>query len=145
MSADKDTLCRDKQSVEDAAQKLGLIAMFPRANELTLDIDQPFDSTGVCSEFDRIDEVLERNNFYIVSVLHTKSKSGNTHVWIRFRWTSVGFHITDCHRIALQAALGSDPVREAISVIRSLHGSLYPSALFETPEEAAKVTKWRSE
>jgi hypothetical protein len=48
--------------------------------------------------------------------------------------------------VALQAALGSDPVRETLSALRLNLGGPdgYCSALFETPLEAVKVIEWRA-
>lgn len=130
-------LCRTKEQITDVANERGLYCLFPDNNELTLDIDKSFRRTYL--DDNRVLQVLEHNNLEIQEpLLFTRSVSGNTHVWIR-----MGRPMDAASRIALQAALGSDPVREALCLLRHQCGSKAPIALFETEEGAKEVQKWR--
>ncbi len=124
---------RNQQEVKDIAKAMGLVAVLPRRNELLLDLD-------IKSRNKKIEAVLHDNGVYFVSTLATVSKSGKRHLYIR-----LSRNISNVTRIALQACLGSDPVREVLSIIRKLEGSDAPTALFETKKELKKVKAWRTE
>lgn len=125
-----------KDSIWAAANALGLTAFFADDYELQLDLDQPY---GRALESVRIRQVLKDNGVTIASKLQTRSKSGNMHVYFR-----LATPMTCLMRIALQACLGSDPVREVLSVLRDLKNAEETTALFETADEAKKVVAWRA-
>jgi hypothetical protein len=54
------------------------------------------------------------------------SKSGNTHCYVTLKQP-----VAAAERIALQSCLGSDPKREALSVLRLLNSIEEPSLLFK--------------
>lgn len=86
---------------------------------LLLDIDSSLAWDHYLDVFERIQDVydLEEVNTY-------RSKSGNRHVVLKCRKADVRT------RIALEAALGSDPVRAAISLAEVENGVAEPSILF---------------
>lgn len=131
-------LCRTKEQIRAVAEEQGLICIFPEADELQLDIDQPF---GVynATQRKRVEDVLAQNGINIVSTLITESKSGNTHIYLKL---DQGFE-DYLFRITLQAAMGSDPVRETLSFLRYRAESEAPIALFETGKAAKDVFQWR--
>lgn len=123
------------------ANDLGLIAITPHPCELMLDIDEPFESA--CAKWspshNSVMMALHKNGIPCWDRFFTMSKSGNTHLYIRFHNA-----FTDLERVALQAALGSDPVREALSVLRhQRQPKQVVSCLFETEEWATRLLQWR--
>lgn len=122
--------------VEAMATAQGLVCLFPRGDELTMDLDSP----GAYVNSRIFAFMAEKGMLRTDRVLTTRSKSGNTHVWIK-----MDFVITsEDERAAFQAALGSDPMREVLGLWRNRRqGTQVVFAMFETPEEAVKVEKWR--
>jgi hypothetical protein len=128
-------LHRTKQDIEEVAEAKCLVCIFPEDDELTLDIDRPFKREELNV---RVIETLENNGVHVVSMIETKSKSGNKHVWIKLD-TQMPVEA----RIALQAVLGSDPIRETLSMLRYLAKSEAALAMFETFKGAEQVKLWR--
>lgn len=125
---------RNKEDVEIEAEKLGLIAIFPEARELLLDLDNGADINIT------VRGVIEREGSWkVLSELITHSKSGKG----RHAYMLLDRYISDHNRILIQACLGSDPVREALSLIRLEAGATAITALFETKLQAARVEDWR--
>lgn len=87
---------------------------------LLLDLDTP----ESLAQYKRVLPLL-LEHFNVDALTKWKSKSGNTHVSIK---------LTDTYppmvRFALQAALGSDAVRELLIVLQHLNGCNEPSLLF---------------
>jgi len=158
-----EVLHRTREEVEEIASRLGLACVIPEPNEIVLDIDEGHNFN------DAVLKCLRDNGLVIESELFTTSKNGNTHIYLRVkvdpRGTAVlklklaeeeqidfegeGPHKAELHmsplvRIALQACLGSDPVKEVLSLMRCEAWDA-PIAMFETPTEYAKVEKWRAE
>lgn len=129
---------RSEDEVIKAAHKLGLIAVFPRDDELMLDIDRPH------SKDIRI--LLNRENFKIMkehlkvrSVLITRSKSNNAHVYMLLDRT-----LTEFERMTLQACLGSDSKREMLSALRLIAaGSSVTTCCYENAGEYKRIMSWR--
>jgi hypothetical protein len=116
------------KEAENIAAREGLTAFFARDNELFLDFDQPFPGRVLLI-------LLEQD--LIQSELRTVSRNGNTHVYLRLnRFVSL------FERLALQAVLQSDPVKEILTTLRALDGEGV-IALFETSIEAIRVARWR--
>lgn len=132
-------LCRTKEQIEGVAHEDGLICFFPNNYELTLDIDKPFQTYTPDAEVQRVIDVLKKNHIDITSRVVTRSVSGNMHVWLR-----LSRPMDAASRIALQALMGSDPVREALSLLRLQAMSEAPIALFETYGGANMVESWRA-
>lgn len=128
-----ESIFRDKTDAIRTAEEKGLTCIFPRNNELTLDIDEGMDVRL------NIIGVLAQNRILVLADLTTTSAGGNAHVYFR-----LDREFTPLQRIALQACLGSDPTREVLSIIRDDAQSNYPTAMFETTDEAIKVESWRA-
>lgn len=127
-----EVLHRSLNEVQQIAKDKGLVAIIPEANELQLDLDNPpYVING------NVLKCLWNKGVEIQDTLKTISPGGNKHIYVR-----VSKDMTAMERIAIQACLGSDPVREVLSVLR-VEAWDCPSALFETPEWADKVQKWR--
>lgn len=103
----------DAQNPYEAAKDRGVKALIPADNELFIDIDTPEQLT----QFYEMRALLHEN---AVSFKMKKTKSrtkGHFHIRATFRR-----NITPIERIALQAILGSDPKREALSWLRIQRG-----------------------
>lgn len=108
----------------------GLFVQYPKPNELLIDLDTK----------EQVDEFLSQikllvREVVILKIEVTTSFSGNRHVYIQ-----LDRPISPIERIAWQAALGSDPKRELLSLIRASRGDKFPTILVETTEERADVS-----
>lgn len=121
-------------SITAHAEELGLVPFFPRGDELFIDLDH-----GATINT-RVHDLI-KEQFGITGQLVTISKSGDGfHMYLRLNGL-----LSNDKRVALQAALGSDPVREALSIVRLHNDSSAHSALFETEFEAQRVEDWRKQ
>lgn len=110
----------------EASEANGLCVSLPAENELQIDIDSDAD----WSRFLRGWEIFSREFPLVGPYLVTPSKSGTgKHVRIRTPWP-----VEPWQRIAWQASLGSDHVRELLSGVRLIAGDPHPTLLVETPQ-----------
>lgn len=121
-----------RPEIEAKAVELGLVAIFPLSDEIQIDLD-----SGVINE--RVKQCLIDHKLGLTAVMFTQSKSGNLHVYAKLP-KGLTSQMT---AIAIQACLGSDPVREVLAVLRIMEGSDTPLALFETKAGALRVARWR--
>jgi hypothetical protein len=123
------------QSVEAAAEKAidaGFEVIYGDDWHLLLDYDAPSENYTVKEpppQFNVIMKLLNDNGFYCHIETHWQSKSGGLHVLVRLDSSP----LAPLARIALQAAMGSDPKREALGVLRVLAGVVEPCMLFRPP------------
>lgn len=130
-------LCRE-------AANRGLALFLPRDNELFLDLDGVGEDR-IEGTKDSMDywEALHKDGIKVEDAFHTVSASGNgIHLYILL---NQAFDVRE--RLIMQAALGSDVLKEGLSLLRYMQGSDCPTSLFETPEAAktvqANLEKWR--
>lgn len=123
---------RNLEEVLEIAKNEGLVAFLPRENELFVDLD-----CGQCAVNEKVQDIL-RSEQLVSDVFLTRSRSGNTHVYVRLTHP-----VSEVERIALQAALGSDPTREALSMAYHFKALEPTTVFFETPEQAERVEQWR--
>lgn len=102
-----------------------------RPDLLLIDLDTP----EAAAQFERVLPKV-RDHFGVERVETWPSKSGNTHAAVTL---SKGQPIWV--RLALQAALGSDGVREVLGLTRVRNGCEEPSALFR-PKPTAPDDVW---
>jgi hypothetical protein len=115
----------DRTKADDQAVKEGLLIV--EADDYTLQLD--FDSEEQWDAFInfRLGHLL---TFKVVArVWWTASKSGNKHVYVKLL---TPLDVTE--RIALQAAMGSDPTREFLNLMRVHNDTDKPVLLFEKPD-----------
>lgn len=100
----------------------GLVVCYPKEDELFIDID----NEKHYEEYQRTSAILFREAD-ITQVKETISKSGTgKHIRIK-----MPFAMSDVERIAWQAALGSDPVRELLSMLRYMEEDTQPTLFVE--------------
>lgn len=102
------------------AAELNCEIFYPSDAELTLDIDNDKDFKYFQEQYSRLKFV-----FCFLGYKVLKSRHGNRHVIIKLETS-----ITDIkERILLQAILGSDRIREALSLLRVKRDDKHPSIL----------------
>ena len=114
-----------QQDELDAAIKAATDAGFEviRADATTLLLD--LDTAPALEQFARV-LPLVKEKYWVTKVEKWSSKSGNTHVRISLQ-DEVAWPV----RYALQAALGSDGVREVLACIQMQNGCQEASLLFK--------------
>lgn len=123
------------------ARESGYEVVIPTADQLQLDIDKtwPFPEPAINGKRGlhaihhgnaRSIEVLRRfqDEFTIARTEAWKSAGGNCHVVL-----TLAHNLELAQRIALQAILGSDPMRELLNLRRVLCSADDPVALFRPP------------
>lgn len=129
---------------EEVARKRGLIVVMPEPNELQIDLDSEESRTEFYERlsnfnfgYSKIEDALDLEWFnlceWFVSRSHT---AGHFHAYLRTE-----HKFTDLERIAWQAALGDDPVRFKLNMMRLRYGIKNPSRLFERPDFKRKYAK----
>jgi hypothetical protein len=114
----------DEDTIESAlrqARQLGLVVVLPRSNELFVDIDDEASMHVFLASVARLGDV---------SYLVRRSPSGapgRRHITV-----TMPRAVTAMERIALQAMLGSDRVREILSWQRLQRGINEPTLFFES-------------
>lgn len=104
----------------------GLVVVFPAENELQVDIDNELHY----AVFQRALVSLRRNSevfgTWVFDEKPSRSGLPRRHITV-----TLPFPVSAWQRIAMQAALGSDPLRELLSVGRMLHGDPSPTVFTE--------------
>ncbi len=107
----------------------------PRSHELFIDLDSEEQRRVFHRNFrtllDNVDNLFLEPSATPTIVYNKPSKSGppRKHIIIYFPLHEGGF--SDVERIAWQAALGSDPMRELLSLVRSVKGDAFPTLFVE--------------
>lgn len=131
MSATQDDLTPEAfEAACEKARAEGLEVVTAHAGSLLLDLD----TAEQLAQFERVLPTVERN-FGIVNVERWASKNGNTHVAV-----GINKALSAAQRVALEAALGSDPVRAVLCVGRIEQGVAEPSRLFKPARSAEGKT-----
>lgn len=110
------------ESAREKARARGLQVVFPSSRELQVDIDSAESMAVFLANVDRL-------NHEGYEVRPSPSRAvGHYHITVR-----LPYEVTPLERIALQAMLGSDPVREMLSYGRLQRGIDQPTIFFERP------------
>lgn len=100
----------------------------PEDNELLLDIDSEEAYQTFLVRFERLKEEIEDAMGYdcgsLIYKVYDSATEGHRHIIV-----TLPFEVNMHERIALQAVLGSDPVREMLSIFRVWQGDPYPTLL----------------
>lgn len=111
---------------EEVAKARGLVVVLPQPNQLQIDID----SDELLSEFESRFETFQWREAFKPKKVDVKNSQhpGHYHVTI-----TLSEDVTEWQRLALQAALGDDPMRSYLNAMRAQFGVKNPSRLFEKP------------
>lgn len=111
---------RTREYLSGKAASVGCTVLYPRGNELQLDIDSEEDL-----EFFHAQSRLLTEIFDAVEVETLISRSGGRHILV-----TLPYAIPPAERIALQAVLGSDRKRELLNYRRVVRRDPHPMCLF---------------
>ena len=111
------------ESAMEKAKLLGRIVVFPRPNELVIDID----NEAAMRKFVRGETRLHGVTYLVRP--SPSMREGRHHVVV-----TMPFVVTPIERIALQAMLGSDLTMEILSWLRLSRGIDEPTIFFERAE-----------
>lgn len=116
----------DREQFIAECKAAGKRMVFPSAQQLQIDIDTEEQYKVFQANYDRF---LSYNPDEGVQMVETVSGSGlpHRHITLTLNWELE----SEWQRIALQAVLGSDPVREILSAMRVLHGVENPTMFVE--------------
>jgi len=114
-------------SAQAVAESRGLVVVFPKENELQIDIDSP---EQLAEFFRRLNYLCDSPLFNYNSHKLTTSNSGKGHHHVTIVCDRT---FTEVERMMLQAALNDDPLRVFLNARRWLYGIENPSRLFEKP------------
>lgn len=133
---------RDRKKVFAAARRLGCKVIVTDSDQLQIDLDEPWPfsvdylKTTKSKIHDKAQELFDEKIWWsfdrevnVIMLEAWRSRNGNTHVVL-----TLDREYSDFERIAFQAMLGSDPVRELLNWKRVLDGSDNPIALFRPRE-----------
>ena len=113
-----------RQEYISRVEKEGRAIVMPGSNELFIDIDSEED-------YDRFQaglSTLQTEHPKVIVTRESPSKEGHPHCHIV---VSMPFELSFLHRIAYQAALGSDNTREILSIFRAEKGDPWPTLFAE--------------
>jgi hypothetical protein len=120
-----------RESREDYVKRMeaeGFKIYYPEPNEVTVDLDSVEARKDFKTKIDRVRYELEINHAGSYPPIEYEVKpsktEGHYHAIVK-----MPFEIDKVERIALQAVLGSDPVREMLSIFRVWLGDPYPTLL----------------
>ena len=117
----------DYEAASEEAKAAGFDVLIANDYLLLLDLDNQNARNTLAKSIELVDRM-----FGVIEVKEWVSKSGGEH-----SHASVALRdpLKQEARIALQAALGSDPTREILSLIRLRNGVVEPSRLFKVREK----------
>jgi hypothetical protein len=125
---DDDYLCTNSERAFESAKEQGLRVDLPGPTELFIDLDTDADRAA----YERSKAILVREYDVNPEDIEERPSRGGTGTHVRINMPK---ELTPLERIAFQAALGSDCVRELLSLTRLIAGDPHPTLFFE--KEAA--------
>ena len=117
----------DRLTVLMEHEKAGATIIYPKTNELQIDIDTESGYAQFLATLDLID-----NKFGVKDTEILPSRSGLPH---RHIVVTLHTNISDRTRVALQACLGSDPKREILAIYRIENNLPHATCLFQYEEK----------
>lgn len=123
---------RDEKATEQAAKK-GCRVVYPKANELFVDLDS---KEAVARFYTNIARILEYKPLTYEVRPSPSGREGHAHAYV---WLEDD--VDDFERIALQALLGSDLTREVLSWQRLMRYEEHPTLFFEKVEAPVEPTE----
>lgn len=113
------------------AKQDNLDVVFPEANQLQLDID----NNHAFAIYQELLPIVEKY-YGVVTVKVTPSRSGGEKRHVTLTLLAP---LNPFERIALQACLGSDRVREILGVVQAMNGDPHPTLFLERKPDAGQT------
>lgn len=123
ITEDKNTY--DRELTLEALRAEGWKIVVPADNELQIDIDCEEDEKLFLRNFSVLFDYLTEGNPSYVTTPSPSGEPFHSHITV-----TLPFAVTPWQRIALQASLGSDRMRELLSSVRVIHGH-EPATIFK--------------
>lgn len=116
----------DRELYVEAEIAAGNRVVYPKENELLIDID----TENQYSLFKHQIEALEKNSVLCTILYDELSRGGypGRHIIVKL---DNSIDLDPVKRIAFQAALGSDPMRELLSLLRNENEDKFPTLFIE--------------
>lgn len=121
----------NSQRAIDLAKVEGLEVKFPETNQLFIDIDDREDYETFWAIFPII---MQHLGAIILSISVSRSGGEGKHIVVQ-----INRGIDEITRVALQACLGSDRVRETLGVIQALNNDPHPTLFLEKTDAAGPI------
>ena len=119
-----------REAAEEKAKRLGLTLVKPGPFEVFVDLDSTAERIEFERRFDLAKKLWKRSEYrYTESVNGSGGERRHAYVLMPNLQAMTGHE-----RIALQAALGSDPFREMLAIFHGRAGYVHTSVFFEKPE-----------
>jgi hypothetical protein len=121
----------NSKNAEDRAVRENLNIKFPKSTQLFIDIDNEHSYMMFQKQMD-----IMRKYVGATGEKTTTSRNGlpGRHIVV-----TLGRDVTEIERIALQACLGSDRVRELLGFVQWQNNDPHPTLFLEAPEPAQKL------
>jgi len=113
-----------REDAVEKAERLGLALVIPKPDEVFVDIDSPEDLGDFAKRF----KILKKLYPDVEQRVSPSQTAGHYHIIVTISELAP---IGDHERIAIQAALGSDPFRELLAIFHGRAGYQYTSVFFE--------------
>lgn len=122
------------ESAAKTAEERGLVIVLPGPREAFVDLDSEDDR----EHFDAaIEKLAEGAKLAWMLRPSPSGEPGHYHAIVRFQFWDK--ELSAAERVAIQAALGSDRVRETLSILRIWGEEERPTLFFEKPEVAEEI------
>lgn len=110
----------------EQAGREGREVVLPKPNQLFIDIDSEAGFALFMAQIER----LRQFEFAYMTITPSASGFPNRHIVV-----DLDRDLADTERIAFQAAMGGDPIRELLGLIRISHGDPHPTLFLEAKTE----------
>lgn len=120
-----------EECAAEAASR-GCVVVYPKPNELFIDIDTEQQRTQFKICFNILLKIAAYTGSKCIERPSPSGKSGRYHITV-----TLPGPVDELERIMLQAMLGSDPLREILSYARLVAGDPRPVCFFEKPQKKA--------
>jgi hypothetical protein len=121
----------------EQAEREGLDVVFPADNELFIDIDNEHSFQMFQKQMDIVKKyigVVKMNEYTMYAVTTSRHGLPGRHIVIK-----LARNVTELERIALQACLGSDRVREVLGFVQMQNGDPHPTLFLEAKAPEQKL------
>jgi hypothetical protein len=126
----------ERKAFIEEQESNGMVILFPKEDELFIDCDTEEHFRIFIENFDMLNRNLLKlkplnlgvEKRSCIEMWESKGGAPGVHIIVQ-----LPFNVDSTKRIAFQAALGSDPKRELLSLVRMENGDEFPTIFVEKP------------